>query len=413
VVKISDRIKAIGPAALIAAAFIGPGTVTTCTLAGAGFGYSLLWALLFSMIATMVLQEMSARLGLIGQIGLGDALRKEFKSPLGKLMSTLLVLSAIALGNAAYETGNILGGAMGMTSMTGIDKVNIGSLSFNIWGLLIGAIAFSLLYTGSYKVIEKGLIGLVVLMSITFISTAILVKPDISEIFKGMFIPGIKPGSTLTIVGLIGTTVVPYNLFLHASLVKQKWKDPSMIGVVRGDNLISIGAGGLISMTIVITAATAFYGTGATISGASDMADQLGPLLGRASSFFLSLGLLSAGISSAITAPLAAAYATSEILGWDSSMKSRKFRMVWIIVLLTGTIFSIIGFKPINAIFIAQITNGILLPFIAIFLLKVMNNEKLLGNMKNGILANSIGFLVILVALLLGIKSVVTVLGMI
>jgi len=94
---IIKRIRAIGPAALIAAAFIGPGTVTTCTLAGAQFGYSLLWALLFSMIATMILQEMSARLGLIGRVGLGEALRKEFKTPLGKILATLLVLSAIAL----------------------------------------------------------------------------------------------------------------------------------------------------------------------------------------------------------------------------------------------------------------------------------------------------------------------------
>lgn len=408
-----ERLKAIGPAALIAAAFIGPGTVTTCTLAGAGFGYTLLWALLFSVLATMILQEMSARLGLIGQIGLGDALRSEFKSPLGKIVSTLLVLSAIALGNAAYETGNILGGAMGLASITGLDSINIGVIKLNIWGPLIGIIAFSLLFTGSYKVIEKGLIGLVIFMSITFISTAILVKPDFGAVLNGIFVPHIKPGSTLTIVGLIGTTVVPYNLFLHASLVKQKWKDPGMIAAVRSDNLISIGAGGLISMTIVITSAAAFYGSDTIISSAADMAEQLGPLLGRASSLFLSLGLLSAGISSAITAPLAAAYATSEILGWSTEMKSIKFRSIWIVVLLTGTVFSALGFKPVNAIFVAQITNGILLPFIAIFLLKVMNNEEILGNMKNKLPANILGAIVILVALLLGVKSIITVLGMI
>lgn len=407
------KARNIGPAALVAAAFIGPGTVTTCTLAGAGFGYTLLWALLFSIIATMVLQEMSARLGLAGQIGLGEALRKEFKTPTGKIISTLLVLIAIALGNAAYETGNILGGAMGLATMTGIENITIYNREINIWGPAIGIIAFILLYTGSYKIIERGLISLVIIMSITFISTAILVKPDIQAVLKGVFIPQVPEGSTLTIVGLIGTTVVPYNLFLHASLVKQKWKDSSMIGAVRTDNIISIGAGGLISMTVVITAASAFYGTSATISGAADMADQLGPLLGRASSFFLSFGLLSAGISSAITAPLAAAYATSEILGWSSGMKSCKFKLIWGVVLLTGTIFSAIGFKPVSAIFVAQIANGIILPFIAVFLLKVMNNSAILGKMKNGILANTLGVIVILIALLLGIKSIISVLGMI
>ncbi len=411
--KIIERARAIGPAALVAAAFIGPGTITTCTLAGAGFGYTLLWALLFSIIATMVLQEMSARLGLIGQIGLGEALRKEFKTPLGKFITVLLVLIAIALGNAAYETGNILGGAMGLATMTGREYISIGNRDINIWGPVIGIIAFILLFSGSYKIIEKGLISLVILMSITFVTTAILIKPDISAVLRGVFIPHITKGSTLTIVGLIGTTVVPYNLFLHASLVKQKWKDTTMIGAVRTDNLISIGAGGLISMTVVITAAAAFYGSGTTITGASDMAEQLGPLLGGASSFFLSLGLLSAGISSAITAPLAAAYATSEILGWSSDMKSSKFRLIWVLVLLSGTIFSAIGFKPVSAIFVAQIANGIMLPFVAIFLLKVMNNGNILGKMKNGLIANTLGSIVILVALLLGVKSIITVFGMI
>lgn len=409
--KFIERAKQIGPAALVAAAFIGPGTVTTCTLAGAGFGYSLLWALLFSTIATMVLQEMSSRLGLIGHIGLGEALRKEFKTKLGKIISALLVLIAIALGNAAYETGNIMGGAMGLTSISGIE--NIGNTNINIWGPVIGIIAFILLYSGSYRIIERGLVSLVILMSITFISTAVLVKPDISEVLKGLFIPNIPGGSTLTIVGLIGTTVVPYNLFLHASLVKQKWKDATHLKLVRTDNFISIGAGGLISMTVVITAAAAFYGSSVKIEGAADMANQLGPLLGNASSYFLSLGLLAAGISSAITAPLAAAYASSEILGWDSGMKSRKFRLVWGSILITGTLFSAIGFKPVNAIFVAQIANGILLPFIAIFLLRVMNNSKILGNMKNGALANTLGFIVIIIAIALGIKSIITVLGMI
>jgi len=166
-------------------------------------------------------------------------------------------------------------------------------------------------------------------------------------------------------------------------------------------------------MAIVITSAAAFYGKSVSITGAADMANQLGPLLGNASSVILSAGLLSAGISSAITAPLAAAYATSEILGWDSSMKNIRFRIIWIIVLLTGTIFSAIGFKPVNAIFIAQITNGILLPFIAIFLMKVMNSSKLLGEMKNGRVSNTLGAIVVLVAIGLGVKSIITVLGMI
>lgn len=410
--KIIQRLKAVGPAALVAAAFIGPGTVTTCTIAGAGFGYSLLWALVFSILATLVLQEMSARLGLIGQVGLGDAMRNEFKHAAGRILSIVIVIVAIAIGNAAYETGNIVGGAMGLEEISGIGSIKIGNFSFLFWGPVIGLIAFCLLISASYRVIEKGLIVLVILMSITFISTAIIVKPDPLNIAKGL-LPSLPEGSVLTIMGLIGTTVVPYNLFLHASAVKQRWKDPGKLSLVRSDSIISIGAGGLISIAIVITSAAAFFGTSGIVSNAADIAQQLTPLLGRTSGIFLSLGLLSAGVSSAITAPLAAAYASSEILGWKADMKSPKFRAVWISVLLTGIIFSAIGMKPVKAIFVAQITNGILLPLIAFFLLRVMNNKSLLKSNSNGPIANILGVLVLLVATVLGIKSIISVLGMI
>lgn len=407
------KFGSIGPAAFVAAAFIGPGTVTTCTLAGSGFGYALLWALLFSVAATLILQEMSARLGLVGKMGLGEALRAEMKSPAGRALTILLVLTAVAIGNAAYETGNIMGGAMGLGSITGITEIGLFGLSIPIWGPVVGLAAFALLFSGSYKIIEKGLIALVIIMSITFLTTAFMVKPDIMEIARGAFVPSIPGSSTLTIVGLIGTTVVPYNLFLHASTVKQRWSGSEHLQTVRTDSIISIGAGGLISMAIVVTSASAFFGTGIAITGAADMAGQLGPLLGNASSYFLAAGLLAAGISSAITAPLAAAYATSEILGWKEGMKGKRFRAVWIAVLLTGTIFSATGFKPVSAIFIAQVTNGILLPFIAIFLLKVMNSSNILGKWKNGPLANIMGGFVLVVAIVLGVKSIVTVFGMI
>jgi len=410
---IGKRIKSIGPASLVAAAFIGPGTVTTCSIAGSRFGYTLLWALLFSVIATLILQEMSARLGVIGQKGLGEALRDEFKKPLGRIISIFLVLSAIAIGNAAYETGNILGGVMGLEAITGSSVIRIGEKAISFWGPLIGLLAFTLLFFGNYRTIERGLIALVIIMSLTFIGTAIIVKPDPGGILSGLFIPAIPEGGILTIAGLIGTTVVPYNLFLHASAVKERWNDPAMLPAARTDSIISIGAGGLISMAIVITSAAAFYGKSVTITGAADMAIQLKPLLGNSSSLFLSLGLLSAGLSSAITAPLAAAYATAGILGWPGKLKDKRFRIVWMAVLLTGVIFSAAGFKPVMAIFFAQVTNGILLPLVAIFLLKVMNNRHLLGTFRNGIFANIAGITVVAISILLGAKSLLSLLNII
>ncbi len=397
-----------GPGALVTAAFIGPGTITTCSLAGANFGYALLWGLVFSIVATIVLQEMSARLGIITQSGLGEALRNHFSGRWIRVVTILLVISAIVIGNAAFETGNLLGAALGMDSI-----FNRLGFDIKIWVVIIGIFSFVLLYVGSYKLIERVLIGLVILMSLAFITTAIVISPVISQVLKGMFIPTFPEGSLIALVGLIGTTVVPYNLFLHASAVQQRWKKPEDLSEARVDISVSVILGGLISIAIIITSAVAFFGTSATIKSGSDLGIQLEPLLGGWARYFMGAGLFAAGISSAITAPLAAAYAASGILGWEKSLKSAKFRAVWIFILLTGVIFASYGFKPIEAILFAQAANGILLPVIALYLLWIVNSKKVMGGNRNGILSNIAGVIVVIIALGIGIRSLLQVFGII
>ena len=217
-------LKNLGPGILVSAAFIGPGTVTVCSIAGVNFGYALLWALFVSIIACIILQEMSARLGLISGKGLSECIRDEIKSPVFRILALILIFSAIVIGNAAYEAGNITGAVLGLEGVFFSGALNLGGLSINLWSVLIGLIAFILLAMGSYKRLEKIFIGLVGLMSVAFIVTAFLTRPDLSEIFKG-FIPGTFNAGLLTIIALVGTTIVPYNLFLHASLVSEKWTE--------------------------------------------------------------------------------------------------------------------------------------------------------------------------------------------
>ncbi|MCL3781340.1 divalent metal cation transporter [Prolixibacteraceae bacterium JC049] len=409
--KLKEKLKNLGPGILVTAAFIGPGTITTCTLTGASFGYTLLWGLVFSVIATIVLQEMTARLGIIGQKGLGEALRQQFNHPFLKAMAIILVLSAILIGNAAYETGNILGASLGMIEISQFSSIHIGNFELQIWGPIIGLVAFALLIKGSYKNLERILIGLVLLMSIAFISTTIIIGPKLWPILKGMFVPSIPNGSIYMLIGLIGTTVVPYNLFLHASIVQEKWKSKSDLSTARTDLFFSIVLGGIISMAVIVTAAVAFYGKNTSIKGAADLATQLKPLLGNWAGIVMSIGLFAAGISSAITAPLAAAYATSGILGWKVDLKSKRFKVVWMVILLIGIIFSAIGFSPIKAIMFAQVANGILLPVIAIYLLIIMNSKKSLPGHTNNLMQNLIGSVVVLIMIGLGVKSILHVLG--
>ncbi len=399
----------IGPGTLVAAAFIGPGTVTLCTLAGVNFGFNLLWAMLLSIVATIVLQEMAARLGIISQRGLSDVIKSEIKNPIINKFMMLLILSAIVIGNASYEAGNISGGILGLETIVGEIRFDLGNYSLNFLSLIVGIIAFMLLYIGNYKFLEKVLVTLVLVMSVSFLITAIITKPDIISILKGAFIPTSPKGSLLTIIGLIGTTVVPYNLFLHASLVKEKWSDEKDLKAVIKDTIISIVLGGLVSMAIIISASSIPLGE---ISNASDLAKSLAPLYGDFAKYFLGIGLFAAGITSAITAPLAAAYVVRGCFGWQIGLKSKRFRSVWMFILLMGVVFSSLGIKPIEIIKFAQIANGILLPVIAGVLLWVVNKKAVLGNYVNSKVQNIFGIIILITTILLGLRGLDKVFGL-
>lgn len=392
------KIKNIGPGALVAAAFIGPGTVTACTLAGANFGYVLLWSLLFATIATIILQEMAARLGLVAQKGLGEVLRDMMQNSIWKWPMIALIMVSLYLGNAAYEAGNMSGAALGLDALS--DDLSL----YNITVLFISIIATLLLWRGSYKQIEKILLVLVLAMGLAFIASFIAVGPNMISIFKGSFTPQIPDGSLLTIIALIGTTVVPYNLFLHASAVKAKWSSTTDLNKARTDTAVAIGLGGIITILITSTAAASIFGSGLTVSGASDMAVQLEPLFGSFSKYMLGIGLFAAGLSSSLTAPLATSYAVTEILGIKGGPSSNVFRYISLSVILSGTAFALTGIKPIKIIITAQFANGLMLPIIAIFLLFAMNQKKLLGKYSNSILANILGCTVVIITAGLGLR---------
>ncbi len=397
--------KYFGPSTLVTAAFIGPGTVTICTIAGVTGGYTLLWAVVFSVFTTIILQEMTARLGLVTQSGFGEAIREQLQVPVFRWAAVILIFGAIIIGNAAYEGGNISGAVLGFEELFGSPTYTIGTSEISLAPLILGGIAFLILFIGEVKLIEWFLIGLVMVLSVVFLTTAVVVEPDIRQILRGMFIPFTGQTDWVLLVGLIGTTVVPYNLFLHASLVKEKYSSVRSLSDLRKENATAIIIGGVISMCIIITSATTLFGS-EDINSAADMAQQLEPLLGNWSGYFLGIGLFAAGISSAITAPLAAAYAARGILGWEAtSLRTFKFRLVWVSILALGIVSSMFGGSPIEIIQFAQVTNGILLPLVAVFLLYLMNQTKLLGVYTNSVFQNLAGIVVLLVACALGIRS--------
>jgi manganese transport protein len=386
-----------GPGFLVAAAFIGPGTVTTCTLAGANFGFALIFSLLFAVLTTLILQEMTGRLSLASGKDLGQSLRQVPQNRWTKALFVLLTLSSITIGCAAYEAGNIIGGSLGLEMITGIPQ--------KIWVVFISLAAVFLLGQKKYRMVERFLIVLVFLMSASFLATAIIMKPDIGAVLRG-FLPSFPDNSLFLVLALVGTTVVPYNLFLHSSAVKEKWRSIERLKDVRKDLVISISLGGLISISIVITSAMAFYAKGIAIESSAQMASQLQPLFGSVANALFGIGFFAAGISSAVTAPYAAAFATSGALGWQEGQKSKRFHAVWLGVILVGLSVSLFNFSPIVVIVFAQVTNGLVLPVASIFLLIVLNSRRILGDAVNTWKQNFLGGAIVAIVSLLGLWNI-------
>jgi len=379
---------------VLSAAFIGPGTVTTAASAGADYGFQILWALVFSTIACVVLQEAAARLTTVSGHNLGQALQAYAPRTAFGQAGLYIVLFSIVLGCAAYEAGNILGASAGVDLIFGINPV---------WTVLFcGLIAVILLWKGSTHRVVQLLGFIVAFMGFSFLSTTVMMKPDFFEILKGSLIPRFPAHSELLILGLVGTTVVPYNLFLGSGL-----KHRQGLREMRVSLTLAIVLGGIISIAVMIV------GTSVTQSFTFEtLSQQLTLQLGPWASYMFGFGLFAAGLTSALTAPLAAAITAKSLLAqserdnkWQSN--GRYYRFTWSIVLLTGIGFGVSRIQPIPAIIMAQALNGIILPVIAIFLLLMVNNSSLLSrDTINSNRYNILMGLVVFITIILGLTNV-------
>lgn len=392
-----QTLKALGPGMIITASFIGPGTVTTMTQSGAGFGYSLLWAVVFSVIATIVVQEMIIRLSLVTREGLGEAIQSLLQHKVGKFILVWFILIVVTLGCAAYISGDLIGTSLGAAYLLHLPKHVVAPI-IGIIILLIGVL-------GNYDFLEKVMIVLMVIMGLIFITTMILVQPDVGAIFKGALIPTVPNGSMLTVIALIGTTVVPYNFFIHSTAVHERFHSIKALRFARWDTVLSITIGGIISAAILISAATLIRGE--EVSSVIQLARPLEPILGQAAPYAMSIGLFAAGLSSALASPTGAAATISSLLGWKGGMSSKKYKTVFACIIIVGIISSALGFEPLQVVLVAQALNGMILPIVAIVIFIIVNRRGLLGDYVNNWKWNVIGGLVVAVITFLGGYSLV------
>ncbi|MDA8019212.1 MAG: divalent metal cation transporter [Thermoanaerobaculia bacterium] len=373
--------------AVLAAAFLGPGTITTASRAGASHGAALLWTLLLATLACFVLQDAAARLTIGSGMPLGAALRRRFG-----LRAAAVVALAVVIGCAAYEAGNILGGVAGARMV----------LDFGIVPLTVASstLAFALLWVGRTGVVTTVLSALVATMGLAFLVTAVGLRPELGELLRGLAVPTMPAGAGLLLLGLVGTTVVPYNLFLGSGLAQEREGSASRFGLA-----VAIGLGGLVSMAVLVVG-TAVVGDFGFDALAEVLADRLG---GWAVTFF-GLGLFAAGFTSAVTAPLAAAWTAQGLFSDEEtkqawSLRGRWFRVVWIVVLLTGTLFGVLGVQPIPVIILAQAANALVLPFVSVFLWAVTADRELVGEQAHGPVGRGLLAAVVLLTVALGARG--------
>lgn len=352
---------------LIAAAFIGPGTVTTAAKAGSEGGY---WYLAFVGVAALagfLLMEMVARLTLVSNQSLGRILGRN-----GRWLGWLC-FGAVLLGCMAYQSGNLLG-ALGGVQLVIPRK--------RIWILLVSAMALIVLWPGESRKIARALAGVVALMGLVFVVAAT------GLLFGGESLAGAGKVTTGTIIGLVGTTIVPYNFFLAAGLGRgEKLAD------MRRGLLVSFVVGALITGSIVLVGSLT-----SSFTGFDDLAGTLDARFWNKGAVILGIGLFAAGFSSAVTAPLAAALAGRELLGADHAEglgpKGWYFRSIWLAVLLVGTLVGLLELDMVTVILAAQVANGLLLPFIAAIVLVLANDKSLLGDRVNAWWQNGLGVVI-------------------
>lgn len=373
---------------VITAAFIGPGTVTTALKSGALYKLDLLWAVLFSIIACYVLQEAASRITIATGSDLPEIIASRFGNNSILNVHHLLIFG-IVFGCIAYQAGNMAGALAGLELTLNISRQ---------WLIIaLYLIAFVFLWDGHMRNISRLLGILVGLMAVIFMLLSVHIKYEFKTLIYHLLIPRIPAFSGIYLIGLIGTTIVPYNLFLGSGISHHQNLSDTRFGLGS-----AILIGGMITLFILLSGT--LFSTDFSFNGVySFLKDKIGNWAG----YGFALGLFAAGFTSSITAPLAAAITVKSVIKKLSRTENQAkwyFRGTWLSVLSIGTLFSFLKYQPDVLIVMAQAINGLILPFVAFYLYIILNDRSLLGKkFINAPWYNMITLMVIAVTIFLGL----------
>ncbi len=361
------------------------GGITTYSLAGAEFGLKLIWTLIPIMIALIVIQEMCARMGVVTGKGLSDLIREKFGAKI-----TFYLMIGMFLTNMGNAISNFAGVAAGM-EIFGVKKlISVPISAFLVWWMVV---------KGTYKSVEKAFLVACVFY-ISYIITGIIIKPDWSNVFEELLNPKLdfKSDEITMVIGLVGTTIAPWmQFYLQASIVEKGIKIEeykfARFDVVMGSVVVHI-----VAFFIILVCAETLYKNGIKIETAKDAALSLAPLAGKYCTFLFAFGLVNASLFAASILPLSTTYLICEALGWEVGIDKKfveapQFYGIYSLMILLGAgIVLYPNFPLIPIMYFSQVINGIVLPFVLIFMLLLINDKKLMMNHTNGPIFNIISW---------------------
>lgn len=391
----------LGPGIITANVDNDAGGIATYSVAGAQFGYSLLWTLIPITLALVVVQEMVARMGIVTGKTLADLIRERFGVKITfYLMISLLVAD---LGNTVAE---FAGWAASM-EIFGVSKyISVPIGAFLVWWLVV---------KGTYRIVEKIFLFACTIF-VTYIISAFMAAPPWGQVLTATIKPTfeLKPSYLLMIIGVVGTTIAPWMQFYLQSAVVEKNLKIADYKASRWDVIIGCLMTDVVAFFIIVACGTTLFAHGIKINDAADAAKALEPLAGKYASILFAVGLANASLFAASILPLATAYYVCEGLGWESGIdhdfkSAPQFMWLYTGLIAVGAAIILIPNAPLIAIMLlSQVVNGVMLPFVLIFMLILINNKELMGEYVNSITFNRIAWATVIVMVVLTLALVLT-----
>jgi Mn2+/Fe2+ NRAMP family transporter len=391
----------LGPGIITANVDNDAGGIATYSIAGAHFGYSLLWTLIPITLALIVVQEMSARLGAITGKGLGELIRENYG-----LRSTFYLLVALLVTDIGNTVAEFAGWAAAL-EIFGIPRwVSVPIGAFVVWWIVV---------KGNYKTVEK-IFLIACSVYLTYIVSALFAKPVWKDVLKQTFNPRIESSAAwvLMIIGIVGTTIAPWMQFYLQSSIVEKRIGPEEYRLSRWDVIVGCILTDVVAFFIIVACGATLFPAGIRIEGAEQAALALRPLAGKWAGTLFAFGLANASLFAASILPLATAYSICEGLGFEAGVdkswsEAPQFNALYTGMILIGAgIILIPGVPLFPVLFLSQVLNGLLLPFVLVFMCLLINRVDLMGDYVNGRTWNWIAWGTCAIMILLTIGLVVT-----